>query len=101
MPSPRPWLIPAGSLGDGGLTMLMGEIVTCVKYKLDVKIVVIKNNSLGQIKWEQMVFLGRRNCVRLWRTGFLHRRSRKMRRDPAPGAGDAGASANRSGCRSE
>ncbi|MBV9862153.1 MAG: pyruvate oxidase [Alphaproteobacteria bacterium] len=45
-------------VGDGGLTMLMGELATCVKYQLDVKIVVIKNNSLGQIKWEQMVFLG-------------------------------------------
>jgi pyruvate dehydrogenase (quinone)/pyruvate oxidase len=45
-------------VGDGGLTMLMGEIATCVKYGLDVKIVVIKNNVLGQIKWEQMVFLG-------------------------------------------
>ncbi len=45
-------------VGDGGLTMLMGEIATCVKYNLDVKIIVIKNNVLGQIKWEQMVFLG-------------------------------------------
>src|SRR5216117_591189 len=38
--------------------MLMAEFVTCVKYKLPVKVVVIKNNTLGQIKWEQMVFLG-------------------------------------------
>ncbi len=45
-------------VGDGGFTMLMGELATCVKYKLPVRIVVIKNNSLGQIKWEQMVFLG-------------------------------------------
>jgi pyruvate dehydrogenase (quinone)/pyruvate oxidase len=45
-------------IGDGGLTMLMGELATCVKYGLNVKIVVIKNNVLGQIKWEQMVFLG-------------------------------------------
>jgi pyruvate dehydrogenase (quinone) len=45
-------------VGDGGLTMLLGELATCVKYHLDVKIVVIKNNALGQIKWEQMVFLG-------------------------------------------
>ena len=45
-------------VGDGGLSMLMGELATTVKYGLDVKIVVIKNNSLGQIKWEQMVFLG-------------------------------------------
>ena len=29
-----------------------------MKYKLPVKIIVINNNSLGQIKWEQMVFLG-------------------------------------------
>ena len=45
-------------VGDGGFTMLMGEIATAVKYRLPVKIVIIKNNSLGQIKWEQMVFLG-------------------------------------------
>jgi len=45
-------------VGDGGLTMLMGELATCVKYDLDVKVIVIKNNALGQIKWEQMVFLG-------------------------------------------
>ncbi len=45
-------------VGDGGLSMLMAEFSTCVKYKLPVKVVVIKNNTLGQIKWEQMVFLG-------------------------------------------
>jgi pyruvate dehydrogenase (quinone)/pyruvate oxidase len=45
-------------VGDGALTMLIGELATCVKYGLNVKIVVIKNNTLGQIKWEQMVFLG-------------------------------------------
>ncbi len=45
-------------VGDGGLTMLMGEIATAVKYRLPVKIFVIKNDVLGQIKWEQMVFLG-------------------------------------------
>jgi pyruvate dehydrogenase (quinone)/pyruvate oxidase len=45
-------------VGDGAFTMLMGEFATCVKYGLDVKIVVVKNNTLGQIKWEQMVFLG-------------------------------------------
>ncbi len=42
-------------VGDGGLTMLMGEIATLVKYKLPVKVIVIKNNELGQIKWEQIV----------------------------------------------
>ena len=45
-------------VGDGGFTMLMGEFATAVKYKLPIKVFVIKNNTLGQIKWEQMVFLG-------------------------------------------
>ena len=45
-------------VGDGGFTMLMGEFATAVKYRLPIKIVVIKNNALGMIKWEQMVFLG-------------------------------------------
>ena len=42
-------------VGDGGLTMLMGELATLAKYNLPVKVIVIKNNVLGQIKWEQMV----------------------------------------------
>ena len=45
-------------VGDGGFTMLMGEFATAVKYQLPIKIIVVKNNTLGQIKWEQMVFLG-------------------------------------------
>src|SRR5438105_13073755 len=45
-------------VGDGGLSMLMAELATAVKYKLPIKVVVIKHNTLGQIKWEQMVFLG-------------------------------------------
>src|SRR5438093_8695396 len=47
-----------GFVGDGAFTMLMGEFATAVKYQLPIKIVIIKNNTLGQIKWEQMVFLG-------------------------------------------
>jgi pyruvate dehydrogenase (quinone) len=45
-------------VGDGGFTMLMGEIITAVAYNLPIKVVVIKNNTLGQIKWEQMAFQG-------------------------------------------
>ena len=44
--------------GDGGLSMLIGELATIVRYRLPIKIVVMKNNSLGQIKWEQLMFLG-------------------------------------------
>ena len=45
-------------VGDGGFSMLMADFSTAVKYKLPIKVVIIKNNTLGQIKWEQMVFLG-------------------------------------------
>jgi thiamine pyrophosphate-dependent acetolactate synthase large subunit-like protein len=45
-------------VGDGAFSMLMAEFATCVKHELPVKVVVVKNNTLGQIKWEQMVFLG-------------------------------------------
>jgi pyruvate dehydrogenase (quinone)/pyruvate oxidase len=45
-------------VGDGGFTMLMGEMATCVKYKLPVKVFLMKNDELAQIKWEQMVLLG-------------------------------------------
>ncbi len=45
-------------VGDGGFSMMMAEMATAVKYKLPVKVIVVKNNTLGQIKWEQMVFLG-------------------------------------------
>ncbi len=42
-------------VGDGGLSMLMCELATIAKYNLNVKVIVVKNNTLGQIKWEQMV----------------------------------------------
>src|SRR5256714_5216526 len=45
-------------VGDGGFTMLMGEVLTAVKYNLPIIVIIIKNNSLGQIRWEQIVFLG-------------------------------------------
>ena len=45
-------------VGDGGFTMLMGEIATLVKHDLRVKVIIIKNNVLGEIKWEQMVLGG-------------------------------------------
>ncbi|MBA3898264.1 MAG: pyruvate oxidase [Sphingomonadaceae bacterium] len=45
-------------VGDGGLTMLMGELATAVKHKLPIRVIVFKNDVLGMIKWEQMAFLG-------------------------------------------
>jgi pyruvate dehydrogenase (quinone) len=45
-------------VGDGGFSMLMADFVTAVKYDLPIKVIVLRNDTLGQIKWEQMVFLG-------------------------------------------
>lgn len=44
--------------GDGSFTMMMGDFVTLVQNKMPVKVVVMKNNTLGLIKWEQMLYLG-------------------------------------------
>jgi len=45
-------------VGDGGLAMQLGEFSTAVRYGLPLKLLVIKNNMLNQIAWEQMMFLG-------------------------------------------
>src|SRR3546814_6073441 len=42
-------------VGDGGFSMLMADFVTCVKYGLPVKVIVVNNDSLGQIKWGQKI----------------------------------------------
>jgi pyruvate dehydrogenase (quinone)/pyruvate oxidase len=36
----------------------MCEFLTAVKYNLPILVIIIKNNTLGQIRWEQIVFLG-------------------------------------------
>jgi len=38
--------------GDGGLSMLMGDLITAVTYQLPVKIVVFDNGRLGMVKLE-------------------------------------------------
>jgi pyruvate dehydrogenase (quinone) len=44
--------------GDGSLTMQLGDLATLMQHDLPVKVICFKNNTLGLIKWEQMVFLG-------------------------------------------
>lgn len=41
--------------GDGGLSMMMGDLATIVQYKLPVKLVVFNNRSLGMVKLEMEV----------------------------------------------
>jgi pyruvate dehydrogenase (quinone) len=39
--------------GDGGLAMLMGELLTLAQYQLPVKIVLFENHRLGMVQLEQ------------------------------------------------
>jgi pyruvate dehydrogenase (quinone) len=40
-------------VGDGGFAMLMAELTTAVQHDLPVKILLLKNNSLAEVKFEQ------------------------------------------------
>ena len=85
--------------------MLMGEVATLVKYNMNVKVIIIKNNVLGQIKWEQIVLEGnpefgiesaahrfRGLCDELRRGGIHYRAARRcgMRASRSVGASGAG-----------
>jgi pyruvate dehydrogenase (quinone) len=41
--------------GDGGLSMLMGDLLTIVAQKLPIKIIVFNNSTLGMVRLEMMV----------------------------------------------
>jgi len=41
--------------GDGGLSMLLGDLATIVQYKLPVKLIVFNNRALGMVKLEMEV----------------------------------------------
>lgn len=41
--------------GDGGFTMVLGDFLTAVKYRLPIKVFIINNKSLGMIMQEQKV----------------------------------------------
>lgn len=41
--------------GDGGLSMLLGDLSTIVQYKLPVKLIVFNNRALGMVKLEMEV----------------------------------------------
>jgi pyruvate oxidase/acetolactate synthase-1/2/3 large subunit len=41
--------------GDGGLTMVLGDFLTALKYKLPIKVFVMNNQRLGMIMQEQKI----------------------------------------------
>jgi pyruvate dehydrogenase (quinone)/pyruvate decarboxylase len=48
-----PKRVSVAVVGDGGFAMLMAELTTAVANKLPVKIIILKNNSLAEVKFEQ------------------------------------------------
>ena len=60
--------------GDGGLSMLLGDLLTIVSEKLPIKIILFNNSTLGMVRLEQMVggypFWGTENAE----PGFQRRR---------------------------
>ena len=101
-------------VGDGGFTMLMGEVATLVKYDLRVKVIIIKNNVLGddqvgadgargQSGVRRRAAADRLRGVRQGvRRGRLHDRAAGGRRENSDGgAGASGAGGGAGGGRSE
>lgn len=41
--------------GDGGISMLLGDLATIVQYKLPIKVIVFNNRALGMVKLEMEV----------------------------------------------
>ena len=41
--------------GDGGLSMLLGELITAATLRIPVKVVLFNNSTLGMVKLEMLV----------------------------------------------
>jgi thiamine pyrophosphate-dependent acetolactate synthase large subunit-like protein len=40
-----------------GFMMLMAEFATAVQYNLPIKVIILKNNTHGMIRWEQILII--------------------------------------------
>lgn len=50
-----------GIVGDGGFSMLMADFVTAVRYKLPIKILIMKNTAWARSAGSRWSFWGIRN----------------------------------------
>ena len=78
--------------GDGGFTMLMGDLLTLSQHRLPVKVVVFNNGALGFIELEQKIEAGFSISARSSRTRTLPRWPTPSRHTP-PGEVDDGFAA--------
>ena len=44
--------------GDGAMAGGLGELATCARHRLNLKVLVLRNDTLGWVRWDQMVFSG-------------------------------------------
>lgn len=58
--------------GDGGLQMTIQELGTIMEYHIPVKIVLLNNNFLGNVRqWQQLFFHSRFSCTPLLNPDFV------------------------------
>lgn len=59
-------------VGDGGLQMTIQELGTIMEYNVGVKIVLLNNNFLGNVRqWQQLFFKGRFSCTPMVNPDFV------------------------------
>src|SRR5690606_3708020 len=58
--------------GDGSFQMNYQELITVAKYRLPLKIVVLKNGYLGMVRqWQEMFYKGRYSQVKISSPNFI------------------------------
>jgi acetolactate synthase-1/2/3 large subunit len=57
-------------LGDGGFAMSGLELLTAVREKMSLTVIVVNDGQLGRIRLEQLAVHGRTNCVELLNPDF-------------------------------
>lgn len=58
--------------GDGGLQMTVQELGTIMEYGIDIKIVLLNNNYLGNVRqWQELFFDGRYSCTAMTNPDFV------------------------------
>lgn len=58
--------------GDGGFQMTVQELGTIMEYGIDIKIVILNNNFLGNVRqWQKLFFKGRYSQTKLINPDFI------------------------------
>ncbi|MBQ7666755.1 MAG: biosynthetic-type acetolactate synthase large subunit [Kiritimatiellae bacterium] len=78
----RPDALVVCVTGDGGVQMNAQELVVAVEHKLPVKVVILNNTWLGNVRqWQDMMYRGVRSMTNLSQSGRMPQE--RIERDPA------------------